>query len=119
MKSGAEDRNRTGTVVTYRRILSPVRLPVPPPRHGVIVEAPPRLELGVKLLQSSALPLGYGANEKSWSGRWDSNPRPSPWQGDALPLSHVRINNTGDPGFEPGHDGVKVRCLTAWRIPNG
>ena len=31
-KNGAEDRNRTGTVVTYRRILSPVRLPVPPPR---------------------------------------------------------------------------------------
>jgi hypothetical protein len=31
--SGAEDRNRTGTVVTYRRILSPVRLPVPPPRQ--------------------------------------------------------------------------------------
>jgi hypothetical protein len=25
------------------------------------MEAPPRLELGVKLLQSSALPLGYGA----------------------------------------------------------
>ena len=20
----------------------------------------------------------------------------------------------GPPGFEPGHDGVKVRCLTAW-----
>ena len=32
---GAEDRNRTGTVVTYRRILSPVRLPVPPPRRGI------------------------------------------------------------------------------------
>jgi hypothetical protein len=31
--NGAEDRNRTGTVVTYRRILSPVRLPVPPPRQ--------------------------------------------------------------------------------------
>ncbi len=26
-----------------------------------------------------------------WSGRRDSNPRPSPWQGDALPLSHFRI----------------------------
>ena len=25
-----------------------------------------------------------------WSGRRDSNPRPSPWQGDALPLSHFR-----------------------------
>lgn len=24
----------------------------------------------------------------------------------------------GDVGFEPTHGGVKVRCLTAWRIPN-
>jgi hypothetical protein len=24
----------------------------------------------------------------------------------------------GDQGFEPWHDGVKVRCLTAWLIPN-
>ena len=30
---GAEDRNRTGTVVSNRRILSPLRLPVPPPRQ--------------------------------------------------------------------------------------
>ncbi len=35
--NGAEDRNRTGTVVTYRRILSPVRLPVPPPRLAEIL----------------------------------------------------------------------------------
>ena len=33
-ENGAEDRNRTGTVVTYRRILSPVRLPVPPHPRG-------------------------------------------------------------------------------------
>ncbi len=32
--NNAENRNRTGTVVTYRRILSPVRLPVPPPRQS-------------------------------------------------------------------------------------
>ena len=25
------------------------------------------------------------------SGRWDSNPRPSPWQGDVLPLYYARI----------------------------
>ena len=31
---GAEDRNRTGTVISHRRILSPVRLPVPPPRRN-------------------------------------------------------------------------------------
>ena len=30
-------------------------------------------------------------NVYKWSGRRDSNPRPSPWQGDALPLSHFRI----------------------------
>ena len=32
---GAEDRDRTGTVITDRRILSPVRLPIPPPRHYI------------------------------------------------------------------------------------
>ena len=35
---GAEDRNRTGTVFNYRRILSPVRLPVPPLRHILVAE---------------------------------------------------------------------------------
>jgi hypothetical protein len=34
---------------------------IPPHRHMNKVKAPPRFELGVKLLQSSALPLGYGA----------------------------------------------------------
>ena len=33
VKNGAEDRNRTGTRGKSRRILSPVRLPVPPLRH--------------------------------------------------------------------------------------
>ena len=110
------ERTRTSTVP--HSILSRARLPF---RHaGVshfyknILEAPPRFELGIKLLQSCALPLGYGAI--FWSGRRESNPRPSPWQGDALPLSHVRIM-AGDIGFEPMHDGVKVRCLTAWLIP--
>ena len=28
---------------------------------------------------------------KYWSGKRDSNPRPSPWQGDALPLSYSRM----------------------------
>ena len=47
---------------------------------------------GVKLLQSSALPLGYGAenimgtnNSALWSGLRDSNSPPPPWQGGALP----------------------------------
>ena len=47
-------------MITHRRILSPVRLPVPPPR----------LELQ--------------------SGRRGSNPRPPPWQGGVLPLNYFR-----------------------------
>ena len=31
-------------------------------------------------------------------------------------MDHVKM--AGDTGFEPVNDGVKVRCLTAWRIPN-
>ena len=61
LQQNAEDRDRTGTVITDRRILSPVRLPIPPPRHKVK------------------------------SGRRDSNPRPPPWQGDVLPLNYFRI----------------------------
>ena len=79
-----------------------------------ILEATPGFEPGIKALQASALPLGYvavfvGPDEASpcyqegrppgrltqalaadlrecrWSGRRDSNPRPQPWQGCALP----------------------------------
>ena len=39
----AEDRDRTGTVITNRRILSPVRLPIPPPRHYGIDKAEDRI----------------------------------------------------------------------------
>jgi hypothetical protein len=29
--------------------------------------------------------------DRNWSGRRDSNPRPRPWQGRALPLSYARL----------------------------
>src|SRR6266568_7677529 len=32
-----------------------------------------------------------GRRRAIWSGRRDLNSRPSPWQGDALPLSHFRV----------------------------
>jgi hypothetical protein len=32
-----------------------------------------------------------GGDRALWSGRRDSNPRPQPWQGCALPLSYTRI----------------------------
>ena len=57
--------------------------------HGVFVlEASPGIEPGVRALQARALPLGHDA---IWSGKRDSNSRPPPWQGGALPLSYSRI----------------------------
>src|SRR4051794_8136792 len=35
---------------------------------------------------------------RNWSGRWDSNPRPQPWQGCALPLSYARLTCRARPG---------------------
>lgn len=49
----AEDGNRTRTVVTHRRILSPVRLPVPPPRHVMMIEE------WWALRDSNPRPIGY------------------------------------------------------------
>ena len=33
-------------------------------------------------------------------------------QTSALPLGYAAI--TGLEGFEPSHDGIKIRCLTTW-----
>ena len=47
-----------------------------------------------------------------WSGRWDSNPRPQPWQGCALPLSYTRGPKRRTmlcqkmPGFATGRTGL-------------
>ena len=57
-RCGAQGRTRTGTVLPPKDFKS-FASAVPP--LGQILEAPPRLELGVKALQASALPLGYGA----------------------------------------------------------
>lgn len=46
--------------------------------------------------------LGAGGN---WSGRWGSNPRPSAWQADALPLSHAR-KGAWVLGLQAGHSIV-------------
>jgi hypothetical protein len=35
----------------------------------------------------------HGQHEGKWSGRRDSNPRPSPWQGDALPTEPLPLVN--------------------------
>jgi hypothetical protein len=44
---------------------------------------------------SGGLSLNDRFAKKIWSGRRDSNPRPRPWQGRALPLSYTRIREIG------------------------
>ena len=75
---GAEDRNRTGTEISFRRILSPLRLPVPPPRHDTLLNAMygfwrrhPDLNWGIEVLQTSALPLGYVATKMERKTRFE------------------------------------------------
>ena len=54
----------------------------------------------------------------SWSGQRDSNPRPSPWQGDALPAEpcpHVWFSKVGgDARIRTGGEGFAGLCLTTW-----
>ncbi len=42
---------------------------------------------------TAALSQASDLSQKIWSGRRDSNPRPQPWQGCALPLSYARIRS--------------------------
>ena len=63
-----------------------------------MMEATPGFEPGVKVLQTSALPLGYVAvqlRDPSESLKF---------------LARVV-------GFEPTNDGIRIRCLTAWLYP--
>lgn len=52
-----------------------------------------------------------------WSGRRGSNPRPSPWQGDTLPLSYFRsylilTSSVPSRGVEPRFHALQARAVT-------
>jgi hypothetical protein len=87
---GAGDRNRTGTGVSIRRILSPLRLPVPPPRHDKKYGGGTQNRTGDEGFADLCLTAWLCRH--IWSGKRGSNSRPPPWQGDALPLSYFRMN---------------------------
>ena len=57
---------------------------------------PPTLPRTINDKAAFRRPVRSYSNTKSfWSGRRDSNPRPRPWQGRALPLSYTRIREIG------------------------
>src|SRR5947209_897988 len=85
------------------------RAPPPPayPSDGAgdrpfTLEATVGIEPTIGVLQTPALTT-WPRRQKKWSGRRDSNSRPPPWQGGALPLSHFRSRPFGT-GFVPYAD---------------
>ncbi len=89
--SGARDRNRTGTGFEVPQDFKSCASASSATRAIFIWRRRPDLNRGIKDLQSSALATWLRRHIK-WSGKRDSNSRPSPWQGDALPLSYSRIS---------------------------
>ena len=89
--NGAADRNRTGTDITIRGILSPLRLPVPPPRQTQKNKIGGDTQNRTGDKGFADLCLTAWLCRLNWSGKRDSNSRPPPWQGGALPLSYFRI----------------------------
>ena len=54
MMDGAQGRSRTGTEFNLRGILSPLRLPVSPPGHILVMEAEAGIEPAYTALQAAA-----------------------------------------------------------------
>ncbi len=88
-------------------------------------EATTGLEPVMRVLQTLALPLGHVARNIKpagkrpagycLSGRRDSNSRPSPWQGDVLPLNYTRVRRyqiVPGPRLELGTPAFSVQCST-------
>ena len=87
--------------------------------------------LGMAGSKPAALPLGDtpsdfyhsiitardGEPPRKMAGVLDSNLGISP--GSNSTSNSPSRKMAGVPGFEPGYGGIKTRCLTAWRHPNG
>ena len=76
------------------------------------MEAATGFEPVVKVLQTSALPLGYAALNilERKTGFEPATPTLARW----CSTTELLPRMAGLAGFEPTSDGVKVRCLTAW-----
>ena len=86
IRIGGIERIRTSDLAFRKRLLYPTEL------RAHILEAPPRFELGIEVLQTSALPLGYSA--RNWWPIQESNQGHEDFQSSALPTEltgHMKI----------------------------
>ena len=62
---------------------------------------------------------GSGPRRRNWSGRRDSNPRPSPWQGDALPTEPLPLEDSAHPmgGAESQDSNWRHRDFQSRALP--
>ena len=73
-----------------------------------------RIELSSSAWKAEVLPLNYTriGNIYLMKAATGFEPVIKVLQTSALPLGYAAM--TGLEGFEPSHDGIKIRCLTAW-----
>ena len=136
-KSGAGGRARTDTGINSHRILSPMRLPIPPPRHilkyltcnimycinkielcKVIWSRQTDLNRRIKDLQSSALPLGYAAqncNLMERETRFElATLTLATWCSTTELFPHKMVVRDR---IELSTRGFSIHCSTDWAIP--
>src|SRR6056297_847034 len=111
-KKNTWGRTRTDTAINDHRILSPMRLPVPPPRH---TRQRPDLNRGIVILQTTALPLGYVALNKKAGNQTrtgDSN------VGNVVlyQLSYTRLLN--EKNISHSHFNVNEKIIYSYRFSN-
>ena len=76
------------------------------------MEAPPRIELGMAILQTAALPLGYGALEKNGAGDGARTRHLRLGKAALYQMSYSRSYMVPQSGVEPPTQGFSVPCST-------
>ena len=109
-------RFKAGLIATNGIAASSAALPIPRTRQGGLSDKTTALHALRFLHSPSLLNLRFKAglmqktiSARKWfclSGKWGSNPRPSAWEADALPLSYCRVYRSS--AWDPPAGGLPL-----------